>query len=58
MYDLIGNPKDMFSHDLSHNYYSVITLIAVYIVPSWDIKGRELVSICRYPHKRQYSQYQ
>ena len=27
----------------------------LYIVPSWDIQGRELVSIRRYPNEGQYS---
>ena len=29
-------------------YYRVIVLISVNIVPSWDIEGRELASVCRY----------
>ena len=36
-------------------YYRVIALISVNIVPSWDIEGRELASIRRYPNDRQYS---
>ena len=30
-------------------YYRVIALISVNTVPSWDIKGRELASVRRYP---------
>ena len=35
-------------------YYSVIALILVDIVPSWDIEGRELASVRRYPNEGQY----
>ena len=35
--------------------YRVIALISVNIVPSWDIEGRELASVRRYPNKGQYS---
>ena len=36
-------------------YYRVIALISVNIVPSWDIEGRELASVRRYPNEGQYS---
>ena len=36
-------------------YYRVIALISVNIVPSWDIEGRELASVRRYPYEGQYS---
>ena len=36
-------------------YYRVIALILVDIVPSWDIEGRELASVRRYPNEGQYS---
>ena len=36
-------------------YYRVIALILVNIVPSWDIEGRELASVRRYPNEGQYS---
>ena len=32
-----------------------IALILVNIVPSWDIEGRELASVLRYPNEGQYS---
>ena len=35
--------------------YRVIALISANIVPSLDIEGRELASLCRYPNKGQYS---
>ena len=35
--------------------YRVITLISADIVPSFDIEGRELASVCRYPNEGQYS---
>ena len=35
-------------------YYRVIALISVNIVPSWDIEGRELASVHRYPNEGQY----
>ena len=34
--------------------YRVIALILVNIVPSWDIKGPELVNVRRYPDEGQY----
>ena len=40
---------------LSYLYYRVIVLISVNIVPSWDIEGRELASVRRYPNKGHYS---
>ena len=36
-------------------YYRVIALILVNIVLSWHIKGREFVSVVRYPNEGQYS---
>ena len=39
----------------SDRYYRVIALISVNIVPSWDIEGRELASVRRYPNEGQYS---
>ena len=36
-------------------YYRVTALISVNIVPSWDIYGRELVSVRRYHNGGQYS---
>ena len=36
-------------------YYRVIALISADIVPSLDIEGCELASICRYPNEGQYS---
>ena len=36
-------------------YYRVIALISVNIVPSWDIEGRELASVRRYPNEGHYS---
>ena len=36
-------------------YYRVIALISANIVPSWDIEGRELASVRRYPNEGQYS---
>ena len=36
-------------------YYRVIALILVDIVPSWDIEGRELARVRRYPNEGQYS---
>ena len=36
-------------------YYRVIALISVNIVPSWDIEGRELASVRSYPNEGQYS---
>ena len=36
-------------------YYRVIALISADIVPSLDIKGRELASVRRYPNEGQYS---
>ena len=35
--------------------YRVIALILVNIVPSWDIEGRKLVSVRRFPIEGQYS---
>ena len=32
-------------------YYRVIALISVDIISSWDIEGRELASVRRYPNK-------
>ena len=40
---------------LSSLYYRVIALISANIVPSWDIEGRELASVRRYPNEGQYS---
>ena len=36
-------------------YYRVIALILVNIVPSWDIEGRELARVLRFPNEGQYS---
>ena len=36
-------------------YYRVIALISANIVPSLDIKGRELASVRRYSNEGQYS---
>ena len=36
-------------------YYRVIALISSSIVPSWDIEGRELASVRRYPNEGHYS---
>ena len=36
-------------------YYRVIALISTNIVPSLDIKGRDLASVRRYPNEGQYS---
>ena len=36
-------------------YYRVIALISADIVPSFDIEGRELASVRRYPNEGQYS---
>ena len=41
--------------ELVGQYYRVIALILVNIVPSWDIEGRELASVRRYPIEGQYS---
>ena len=38
-----------------YKYYRVIALIPVDIVLSWDIEGRELESIHRYPNQGRYS---
>ena len=35
--------------------YRIIALISADIVPSFDIKGRELASVRRYPNEGQYS---
>ena len=44
-----------FRKDNRMLYYRVIALISVNIVPSWDIEGRELASVRRYPNEGQYS---
>ena len=36
-------------------YYRVIALILVNIVPRWDMEGRELASVLRYLNEGQYS---
>ena len=41
--------------ELVGQYYRVIALILVNIVPSWDIEGRELASVRGYPIEGQYS---
>ena len=48
--DLIGSRRRHLVE-----YYRVIALILVDIVPSWDIEGRELASVRRYPNEGQYS---
>ena len=36
-------------------YYRDIALISANIVPSLDIEGRELASVCRYTNEGQFS---
>ena len=51
----IKSAKEVECTLFASQYYRVIALISVNIVPSWDIEGRELASVRRYPNEGQYS---
>ena len=49
LFDVLGRNR------IDIRLYRVIALISVNIVRSWDMEGRELASVCRYPNEGQYS---